>query len=164
MIYSKKIKPYHKKNNEKDLFHTLFSQYAGEDKWQKLLKDSSEILHNRSWSGQVTLTLEKFIFIYLKLYAMMTQCDNHADYQIPNELAPVGFLINYIKCKYPGLNSDTLMVKGYTGLTGKMNKFEDAAAYLTPWEPVANSFNTNRKHGKYEISNTSFRGAQVLET
>ena len=87
----------------------------------------------------------------------MTQCDNHADYQIPNELAPVGFLINYIKCKYPGINSDTVMVKGYKGLTGKMNKFEDAAAYLTPWYTVSENRNKNRKRGAAEISNTSGR-------
>ena len=50
------------------------------------------------------------------------------------------------------------------GPTGKMNKFEDAAAYLTPWDPVANNRNTNRKRGADEISNTSDGGARVSAT
>ena len=45
--------------------------------------------------------------------------------------------------------------------TGKMNKLEYAAAYLTPQDPVANNLNTNRKRGASEISNTYGGGAQV---
>ena len=47
------------------------------------------------------------------------------------------------------------MVKENKGQTRKINKFKDTAAYLTPCYPVANNFNTNRKCGTSEISNTS---------
>ena len=39
------------------------------------------------------------------------------------------------------------MVKGDKGPTGEMNKFKDAAAYLTPQDPVAKNSNTNSKCG-----------------
>ena len=45
-----------------------------------------------------------------------------------------------------------------------MNKFKYAAAYLTPWYPVAENCNNIRKRGSYEISNTSRGGAQVSAT
>ena len=56
------------------------------------------------------------------------------------------------------------MVKGGKGPTGNINNFEDVAAYLTPWDLVANNHNTNRKCGSAEISNTSGVKAQVLAT
>ena len=45
--------------------------------------------------------------------------------------------------------------------TGKTNNYEDAAAKLTPQEPVAKNSNTNRELGTAKISNTSDGGVQV---
>ena len=42
-----------------------------------------------------------------------------------------------------------------------MNKFEDAEAYLTPQDPIANNINTNRKCGASEISDAPGGGAQI---
>ena len=42
--YVASIKPHRKKKNGRDSFVTLVAQYTGEDKWQKLLKYSSDIL------------------------------------------------------------------------------------------------------------------------
>ena len=39
--YAASINPYHNNNNGRNTFIKLVSQYAGEDKWQKLLKDSA---------------------------------------------------------------------------------------------------------------------------
>ena len=76
----------------------------------------------------------------------------------------MNFLLYAIKCEYPGLNSSISMAKGEKGPTGKMNKFEYSAAYLTPWDPVSKKRNTNRKSGASEISNTYGGGVQVLTT
>ena len=95
---------------------------------------------------------------------MMTQYAEDVDYQIPNKLTCVNFLLGAIEFKYFGLNAAIGMVKGDKGPTGKMNKFKDAAAYLTPWDHVAKNCNTNRKRGAAEISNTSGGRAQVSAT
>ena len=59
---------------------------------------------------------------------MKTQCSEHVYCQLPNELTCVNLLLNDIEFKDLGLNAAILMVKGDTGPTRKMNKFEDAAA------------------------------------
>ena len=107
------------------------------------------------------LTLDKFISVCHNLYVIITQCAKHVDYQIPQKLTGVNFLIDDIECKYSVLNVAIVMVKFDKGPTGKVNKSEDAAAYFTPWYPVANDLNTNRKRGAYEISHISDGGAQV---
>ena len=88
---------------------------------------------------------------------MMHQCDEHVYYQLPKKLTYVNFLIDAIKCNDHGINSAIAMVKGDKRPTAKMIKFEDAAAYLTPWYTVSENRNKNRKRGAAEISNTSGR-------
>ena len=55
----------------------------------------------------------------------MTQCAEHVDYQLPNGLTHVDFLIDDTECKDPGLNAAIVMLKGGKWPTGKMNKFEE---------------------------------------
>ena len=59
--YSALIKPYQEKKNGRDTFLTLFFQYAGENKSQKLLKYIFEILNNQHCLVQGTFTLYNFI-------------------------------------------------------------------------------------------------------
>ena len=82
---------------------------------------------------------------------MMTQCSEHVDYQLPKTLTRINFLLDGVECKVPGQNKAIAMVKGDKGPTRKINKFEYAAAYLTPWDPVTKSHNTNRKCGAAEM-------------
>ena len=44
--YAASIKTFQKKKKGRDAFLALVAKYAGEDKWQKLLKVSTEILQN----------------------------------------------------------------------------------------------------------------------
>ena len=97
--YSVSINPYHNKKNGRDAFLAHVSQYEGEDKRQKLLKDISEILHNQRWSYQGTFTLYKFISVHHKSYVMMTQCAEHVDYQLPTKFTCVNLLLGAIKYK-----------------------------------------------------------------
>ena len=94
----------------------------------------------------------------------MTQYADHVGYQLTNELTRVNLLPDATKFKDTILNAGISMVKGDKGPTWKMNKFEDAAAYLTPWDPVAKKSNNNRKRGAAEISNTFDGGALLSAT
>ena len=91
------INPCQKNNNGRDSFIALVAQYAGEYKWQIILKYRSEILHNQRWSGQGASTLDRFIPVHCNSYVMMTQFSDRVDYQLPNELTCLNFLINAIK-------------------------------------------------------------------
>ena len=119
------INPNHKKNNGRSTFISLFAQHSGEDKWQKLLKDSADILYNLHWPGQGIFTLEKFILVHRNLYAMMTQFSDHVDDQLSNKYTRMNFLLDAIKCKDPGLNAAISIVKVDKGPTRNMNKSED---------------------------------------
>ena len=108
--------------------------------------------------------MDKFISVHCNLYVMMTQCDDHVDDQLPNKLTRASFLLYAIECKDYFPKAAIVMVKGEKYPTGKTNKFEDAAAYLTPWYPVPKNHNTNRKLGTAEISDLSGGGSQIVET
>ena len=65
--YDESIKSDQKPNNGRDTFIALVAQYAVENKWQKLLKYSSNILHNRRWSVHGAFTLENYILVHCNL-------------------------------------------------------------------------------------------------
>ena len=81
--------------------------------------------------------LEKFVSVHCNSYVMMTQCAEHADYQLPNSLTHVNFLIGTIVYKDYGLNAAIAIVKVDKGPTRKMNKLEHASAYLTSMGPCS---------------------------
>ena len=93
--YMKKKKK--KKKNGRDTFITLVAKYAGENKLQKLLEDSAEILQNQCWSIQGMFMLYRFISFHHIWYVMMTQCAKNMYYQNPKQLTCVSFLINAIE-------------------------------------------------------------------
>ena len=94
--YSALIKIYHNNKNVRDASFTLVVQYLGEDNLQKLLNDRTDILQNQCGSSQRTFTLDKFVLVHCNLYVIITQCDKHVDYQLPNEFTLVNFLFNDI--------------------------------------------------------------------
>ena len=115
------------------------AQYVVNDKWQKLFKDSVDILQNLCWPGQGMFMLDKFILVHRNYFVVMTQCDQHVNYQLTNKITRVNFHINAIECKDPGMNATIEIVKGNKGKTRNMNTLKDAAAYLTTWDHVANN-------------------------
>ena len=73
MSYAVWIKPFQIIKNERDEFIALVAQYSEVHNWQKLLKDSANILINRRWSGQGMFMLDKFISVHRNSYGMITQ-------------------------------------------------------------------------------------------
>ena len=55
--------------------------------------------------------LDKFGSVYCNLYFIITQYDEHVDYQLPNEFICANFLIDPIEFKDPGLNAAIATVK-----------------------------------------------------
>ena len=67
----------------------------------------------------------------------MLACAEHVQYQLPNEHSRVGFLLDAIQCADAGLQAARPSSKTDNGPDGMQNHFEQAAAHLSPYDPVA---------------------------
>ena len=67
----------------------------------------------------------------------MSAYAEHVQYQLPNESARVGLLIDTIQCADAGLQAAMASVKTDNGPYGLRNNFERAVAHLLPYDPVA---------------------------
>ena len=67
----------------------------------------------------------------------MSACAEHVQYQLPNEHSRIGFLLDAIQCADAGLQAAMASVKTDNGPHGMRNNFEQAAAHLLPYNPVA---------------------------
>ena len=86
----------------------------------------------------------------------MTQCIRHVDFQLPNELTRVTFLLDAIECNDAPLQAAMALVRNDTGPGGKMNNFEATASFLMPHDPVARTRKGNgSKRGIADISSVA---------
>ena len=67
----------------------------------------------------------------------MSACAKHVQYELPNEHSRIGFLLNAIQCADAGLQATMASIKTNNGPDGMHNHFEQAAAHLLPYDPVA---------------------------
>ena len=136
-IYAPSLKPFQRAKNGRGAWNALISQYAGEDKWRAELKRQDDLLHNRRWKGQSNFTLDRFISQHRNAFTSMTQCAEHVDFQLPNELTRVTYLLDAIEHGDAELQAAMALVRNDTGPNGKMNDFEATAAFLLPKDPVS---------------------------
>ena len=81
----------------------LTTQYARNNKWEVEIKKQDDLLYMRVWKGQSNFPLEGFIVQHCNAYIYMQQCDEHVEYQLPNEHTCVGYLLEEIQSPDPGL-------------------------------------------------------------
>jgi hypothetical protein len=143
-VYAASIKPFQRTKNGRGAFTAMLSQYAGEDKWRALIKDSEDMMHRQKWKGQQSnFSLEKFIGQHRASFVNLTQCADHVNYQLPNEISRVTYLLDGLESMHPPLQASMALVRN--DVNGKMNDFEATASFLMPHDPVANRRTTDRK-------------------
>ena len=113
------------------------NQYAGQDKWEAEIKHQDDLLHTRVWKGQSTFPLEEFIAQHRNAFMSMQQCAEHVEYQLPNSLTQVSYLLDGIQCSDAGLQVAVVSVRTDDGPQRMRNNFESAAVHLLPYDPVA---------------------------
>ena len=91
----------------------------------------------------------------------MLACAEHVQYQLPNEHSRFGFLLDAIQCADAGLQAAMASIKTDNGLNGMQNNFEQAAAHLLPYDPVAKKRATGIKHGSALISLTEAKSEPI---
>jgi hypothetical protein len=101
--YAASIKPFQRAKDGRSAFNAMISQYAGgEDKCRALIKQAEDMIHNHKWKGQQSnYSLEKFIGQHRTAFVNMGQCDTHGNYQLPNEISRVNYLLAGIECMHP---------------------------------------------------------------
>jgi hypothetical protein len=135
----------------------MISQYAAEDKWHALIKQAEDMIHNRKWKGQQSsYSLEKFIGQHRTAFVNMGQCATHVNYQLPNEISRVTYLLAGIECMHPPLQATIALVHSDQDDDGKMNGFEATASFMLPHDPVANKRSSDHKRPAAEISEVTF--------
>lgn len=143
-VYAASIKPFQRTKNGRGAFAAMLSQYAGEDKWRALIKESEDLMHRQRWKGQQSnYSLEKFIGQHRAAFVNLTQCADHVNYQLPNEISRVTYLLDGLECMHPPLQASMALVRHDP--VGKMNDFEATASFLLPHDPVATRRTNDRK-------------------
>ena len=150
-IYAPSLKPFQRPKNGRGAWLALVAQYAGEDKWRAELKKQDDLIHNRKWKGQSNFSLDRFISQHRNAFTSMTQCAEHVQFQLPNELTRVTYLLDAIQHNDAELQAAMALVRNDTGPGGKMNDFEATAAFLLPKDPVAR----NRSQAKRNFAEIS---------
>ena len=77
----------------------------------------------------------------------MSACAEHVEYQLPNKHSRVGFLLDAIQCADARLQASMASSKTDNDPNGMQSNFEQAAAHLLPYNPVAKKRATGIKHG-----------------
>jgi len=136
-IYSATLTPFKRRKDGRGAYLALLSQHAGDDKWEKELRNQENFLKTRVWKGNTTFSLEKFIEQHRASYITMTQAANHIPFQLPNERTRVTYLMDAIQCSDATLQAALAAIKMDNDPNGMRNDFELAATYLLPSCPVA---------------------------
>ena len=91
----------------------------------------------------------------------MSAYAEHVQYQLLNEHSHVGFLLDAIQCANARLQAAMASIKTDNGPNGMQDNFEQAAAHLLPYDPVAKKQATGIKHGSALISLTKAKSEPI---
>ena len=80
----------------------------------------------------------------------MIRCAEHVPYQLPNERTRVTHLLNGIKTSDAELLSALAVIKSDDGPGGRMERFEDTAAYLIRFDPVSSKRRKSGANGRQQ--------------
>ena len=136
-IYSSTLTPFKRRKDGRGAYLALLSQHAGDDKWEKELRNQENFLKTRFWKGNTTFSLEKFIEQHRASFITMTQAATHIPFQLPNERTRVTYLLDAIQCSDATLQAALAAIKMDNDPNGMRNDFEAAATFLLPSCPVA---------------------------
>ena len=138
--YATSIKPFQRAKDGRGALVALTHQYAWKDKWEAEIKKQEQLLQ------RICINV-----------GMCRTCS----IQLPNEHSHVGFLLDAIQSADARLQAALASIKTDNGLNGMQNNFEQAAAHLLPYDPVAKKRATGIKHGSALISLTEAKSEPI---
>ncbi len=112
----------------------LQSQHAGKVIYDQLMKDTENILKNRTWLGTTLVTLSQHMGLHCKAYITLTECAEHIPFEIPNDWARVTYLLDSFK------TIDLSVLAAMSAVrqddADKRINFKNAFTFLAPSCPV----------------------------
>lgn len=157
--YAASIRPFASRKQGRAAYQALLAQYAGKDKWQQELKTQEAFIHTRIWKGNSNFSLEAFITQHRNAHVRMERCAEVIPHQLPNERTRVIHLLDAIQCHDTALQAALAHVASNDQPGGMMERFEETAAYLLKFDPVAKKRKTNASGNQMQqISSVSERG------
>ena len=139
------LKVFQATKNGRGALIAIRSQHAGDDKWDKLIREADELIHNRVWKGLNNFTLESFIQQHRQSFVDMQMASQHVQYQLPNDHTRVGYLLDAIKSTDPGLQAAMAQIRSNDVTRAN---FEEAVSYLLPYDPVVAKRKAKRGSGQ----------------
>ena len=89
-----------KKRNVRGVLLALKVTFVGKDAWDKIIKDSENLLQNRKWIGTTNTTLERHTAGNQEIYTFITKATEHVHHQILPEQTYCTKLIRSFDCNY----------------------------------------------------------------
>ena len=160
--YAASIKPFQRAKQGREAWLAITGQYAGKDKWTAEIKQQEQLLHTCVWKGQSNFSLEKFITQHRNAFVSMQACAEHIQYQLPNRHSGVGFLLDAIQTSNAGLQAAMASIRTDDGHDGMRNDFEQSAAHLLPYDPVAKKHAAgSSKRSSAKVSAVSYEATDI---
>ena len=142
------IQPFKNRKNGRAAWLSLLSSHVGADKWEYIIKTSSEWLMTAKWNGK-KFSLEGFCSSHRSKYTQLVEAAQHVSHQVPNGHTRVGYLIDNIEHSDADLRAAIAQVR--TNSQGARDDFEKAVAILLPVDPFLKN-KANKNSNSFEIS------------
>ena len=82
----------------------MIAQYAGKDKWVKILQDAKTYVNERKWDGTTSYILQAHIENFRECYVDIDNTSEHVTGQVPNPRTRVQSILNSIEgCTGPNI-------------------------------------------------------------
>ena len=156
--YADSIKPFQRQKDGRAAHLALVGQFAGNDKWEAIIKKMSTLLMLKKWKSSQNSPLDKFVASHRNAYVQLQACAEHVEYQLPNAHSRVGYILEAIESDDAQLQAAMANVIDDTGPGGKRGDFEAAVAYILPKDPVV-----RRKHDTSSGKHVEFSEANVAD-
>lgn len=149
--YAATISSFKRRRDGRGAWTALISQHLGKDKWQKEVKKQESFLLTFVWKGNSNMTLESYVNKHRMAFIRIQQCAEHITHTVPSDRQRVTYMLDGIKCQDATLMAAIANVRADDA--GKMNNFEEAAAYIIPSDPVSAKRGTPKR--KFDDMNVS---------
>lgn len=149
--YSSTLAGFKRSKDGRGAWLAILSQHAGRDKWEKEFKKHRDFITTFKWKGTTNMTLESFVNKHRIAHTRMLRCAQNITAQTFEERERVNGLLDGIISSDPGLQAAMASIRADTREdgTGKQDNFEEAAAYIIPFDPVSKKRGVKRQ--QYEI-------------
>ena len=145
-VYSSTLSGFKRTKDGRAVWLAIIAQHVGRDKWESEAEKQGKFIRTFRWKSTTNMTLESFVNKHRIAHTRMICCAQNIQLQTMTERERVGHLLDGIHTSDQGLQAAMAQVKADD--VGKRSNFEEAAAYLIPFDPTKRSGGTKRDYAQ----------------